>query len=148
MAYDTPQRERYYQPSAAFGATTDSRLIIGPKGKKGFVVDMGATITAAMVGTTSVPEMVVGTGGSDATYARYRLGTTAIAGYGTGARRASQDGGNTLDDGTPSFEDYVGHVLMRRAAIPADTPITISRVQGVGGVPAGTAETWVDIEWV
>jgi hypothetical protein len=147
--YDIPQRETYVQPTSAFGATTESMRIIGPKGKKGKVIDFGIDITTAMVGTTSVPELAVGTAQGDSTYGRFRLGTTIAAGYGVGAQRATVVGGNTVTDDSPSFDDYVGHVKLTPPAIsiPADTQIFISRVAGVGGAPAGAGASYVIIDW-
>ncbi len=55
MSYDKPQTETYVFPSSAFGATTESRAIKGPKGKKGLVKDIRTYISADMVGTTTVP---------------------------------------------------------------------------------------------
>ena len=147
--YDDPNREEYYLPSAAFGATTDSLKIIGPKGKKGLVRDIEVALTADAVGTTTVPEIVVGNALNDASYARFRLGTSATAGYTAagGPYRASQIGGNTLIDGSPSYEDYTGHVMMGTAAMPADTAVFITRKAGVGGTPAGTGAVRVVIDW-
>lgn len=147
--YDEPIREEYYLPSAAFGATTDTLKIIGPKGKKGLVRDIEVALTADCVGTTTVPEIDVGTSSGDTTYARFRLGTSATAGYAAANTpfRASQIGGNTLIDGSPSFEDYAGHVMMSTAMIPADTAAVITRKAGTGGTPAGTGAVRVIIEW-
>ncbi len=146
--YDDPIRETYVQVSSAFGATTESQRFMGPKGKKGRVVDIDVYITASMVGTTTVPEICVGTSSADASYGRFRLGTAAGTGYAaTAARRASVVGGFTLDDNTPVFEDFTGHVKLRTAEIPADTEFFISRVAGTGGSPAGTGSSRVIIEW-
>lgn len=147
MSYDTPQVEAYFIPSAAFGATTDTLLIRGPKGKVGLVLDIEAFITADMVGTTTVPEIDVGTSSGDTTYARYRLGTTAILGYTAAStpRRASQEA--ITGNPPPSLNDYAGHVQLQKARLPADTTVTITRKLGVGGVPAGTASTYVWIAW-
>jgi hypothetical protein len=87
-AYDTPQRERYTFPAFAFGGGTISRTLQGPPGKKGLVREILATVTTAMVGTTTVPELRVGTAASDNSFARWLMGTTATAGYGTGVFRA------------------------------------------------------------
>lgn len=148
--YDNPVIETYIQPSSAFGATTETQTYVGPKGKRGMVLDIDLDITADMVGTTTVPEIDVGTASGDTTYGRFRLGTTAVAGYTVAqgaARRASQVGGNTLMDDTPSYQDYAGHVMMRTAFIPADTPFVITRKAGTGGTPAGTARSRVTIGW-
>ena len=150
--YDDAIREVYDLPSAAFGATTDSASIIGPKGRRGVVRDIEVRITAAMVGTTTVPEVRVGTAASANEYARFRLGTAAGTGYGTGVQRASQVGGNTLIDGTPSFEDFTGHVVLgstqvAASVIPADVAAVITRQAGTGGTPAGTGVVRVTIDW-
>ncbi|HNX05007.1 MAG TPA: hypothetical protein PKI32_05870 [Opitutales bacterium] len=146
--YNDPITEEYFIPSAAFGATTDATRIVGPKGRKGYVSDIMVDVTASMVGTTTVPEIVVGATSGSSEYARFRLGTSATAGYAaTAVFRASQVGGNTLVDGSPVYEDYTGHVKMSTAAIPADTQIFITRVAGTGGSPAGTGTTRVTIDW-
>lgn len=147
--YDDPLREVYFIPSAAFGATTDTLSIIGPKGKKGLVRDIEVHLTADAVGTTTVPEIDVGTSSGDTSYARFRLGSAAGTGYAaaSGPYRASQVGGNTLIDGTPVYEDFTGHVKMGTAFIPADTAAVITRKAGTGGSPAGTGVTRVTIDW-
>lgn len=147
--YDDPIREEYYLPSAAFGATTDTLKIIGPKGKKGLVRDIEVALTADAVGTTTVPEIDVGATSGATEYARFRLGTSATAGYAAANSpfRASQIGGNTLIDGSPSYEDYTGHVMMGTAFIPADTAVFITRKAGTGGTPAGTGAVRVIIDW-
>lgn len=147
MAYDNPQREIYVQPSSAFGATTEIQTLIGPKGKKGKVVDIDIDITADMVGTTTVPEINVGTASGDATYARWRLGSAAGTGYAASAtpKRATQEG--ITGNPPPTKSDFAGHVELEKAFIPADTAFVITRKQGVGGTPAGTARSRVIIEW-
>ena len=157
MSYDNPQKETYVFPSSAFGATTENRKLLGPKGKKGLVRDIRTYITADMVGTTTVPEINVGSAASDsgaivAEYARHRLGTTAILGNtaaGTPYRAralAATAQGNTGGI-PPALSDFTAHVQLETAAIPADTAFFICRVKGVGGTPAGTGITEVDIDW-
>jgi hypothetical protein len=146
--YDEPIREVYVQPSSAFGATTESTQFMGPKGKKGLVRDIDVYLTATCVGTTTVPEICVGTSQGNAAYGRFRLGTTAIAGYAaTAPFRATVVGGNTTQDDSTSYEDYAGHVMLGTAYIPADTAFFISRVAGTGGSPAGTGSSRVIIDW-
>lgn len=149
QSYDRPMVETYIQPSSAFGATTESQRYFGPKGKKGHVIDIDVDITADMVGTTTVPEICVGTASADASYGRFRLGTAVGTGYTSaqGSRRATQVGGNAVTDDTPVYEDFTGHVKLRTAYIPADTEFFISRVAGVGGSPAGTGRSRVMIVW-
>lgn len=149
QSYDGAWIETYIQPSSAFGATTETQTYTGPKGKKGYVVDIDIDITADMVGTTTVPEICVGTASADPSYGRFRLGTAVGTGYTSagGSRRATIVGGNTVTDDTPVYEDFTGHVKLRTAAIPADTEFVISRVAGTGGVPAGTGRSRVFIAW-
>jgi hypothetical protein len=124
----------------------------GPKGLKGQVRDISVTLTVAPVGTTSVPEICVGTAQGLSEYARFRLGTTAILGYTVvpACYRASQIAGDP-NYGLSLLEDYVGHVKMSAmytpaAFIPADATFFISRVAGVGA-PAGTGSSFVVIDW-
>lgn len=152
MSYDTPQREVYYLPSSAYGATTASKTIKGPKGKKGIVRDIVVLASADMVGTTTVPEVTVGSAAGLVEYARLRLGSTAILGYDSDnspfRARALAESGPNWPGGTPvALNDYAGHVALETAQIPADTAVVISGKAGVGGVPAGTFEAYVHIDW-
>lgn len=161
MAYDIPLTEFYNQVSSAFGAATETQSFFGPKGKIGYVRDIDVDITADMVGTTTVPEIMVGSASGLSEYARLRLGTTAIAGYTTagGPRRARQ-----VSNGKAYFDDFSEHVKLGRGTadptrvgdtaasvvltrIPADTAFVITRKLGVGGVPAGTGRSRVIIDW-
>lgn len=165
-SYDRPQTERYALLAAAFGGGTISRTLQGPPGKKGLVRDIVATITTAMVGTTSVPEVRVGSAASDNSYARWLMGTTAILGYGTGVQRARSlciAAQGRLGDRPVQLNDFANHIFLEgnnasgTAAtpgtattftfLPADTAFFITGVAGVGGSPAGTADLYVDIDW-
>lgn len=151
-SYDAPIREEYFFPSSAFGATTETQTIIGPAGKKGLVKDIITDLTADCVGTTTVPEINVGTASGDFTYARHRLGTTAIlgntaAGTPYRARSLCQNAQGRTGSSPPALNDYAGHVALETARIPADTAFVITRKLGVGGTPAGTGRTIVIIEW-
>lgn len=152
--YDDPWREVYTMPSAAFGATTDAMRIVGPKGRWGLVRDIEVDITANMVGTTTVPEIAVGAASGQSQYGRFRLGTAVGTGYAaTAVFRASQVGGNTLTDGSATFDDFPEHVKLgaiqqSATRIPADTQVFITRVAGVGGTPAGTGTVRVTIDWM
>lgn len=166
MSYDTPKKENYLFPSSAFGATTESRKILGPKGLKGLVRDIRTYITADMVGTTTVPEINVGTASGDYSYARHRLGTTAIlgntaAGTPYRARALCATAQGNTGGIPPQLNDFTGHIFLEgnsgggstvgtattQTFIPADTAFFVSRVAGVGGTPAGTGITEVEIDW-
>ena len=169
MGYDSAiRRERIvFVLGNALGATTVSRSYQGPPGAKGLVRDIMATITAAMVGTTSVPEIRVGTAASDNSFARWLLGTTATAGLGTGEFRARSlcQNAQGRTGGIPvQLNDFANHIFLEGnngsgtasiagtattfTFLPADTAFFITGVAGVGGTPAGTADVAVDIDWI
>ena len=164
--YDNPQRERYSIAAFAFGGATANRQFQGPPGKKGLVRDILAAITTAMVGTTTVPEIRVGSAASDSSFARFRLGTTLTAGYAAGEQRARSlcvaAQGNT--GGKPAqLSDFASHVFLEGnnganaeatpgtsltyTFIPADTLFFVTGVAGTVGAPAGTADVAVDVDW-
>lgn len=169
MSYDqagSVQRETWTWTDATFGGTSVVHNVIGPKGCVGFVRDITVDVTTSLVGTTTVPEIQVGISSGDSTYGRFRLGTTAIAGFATGIRRASQQAGVTGNpprnsqtfpdqvklDGYPLTSSGVagGTFLTTTPAgrIPADTAFTIVAAAGTGGVPAGGGHVRVVIDWI
>lgn len=150
--YDNPQREVYYLPSSAYGATTASKTIKGPKGKKGIVRDIVVLPTANLVGTTTVPEVTVGASAGAVEYARFRLGTAAGTGYTSAggpyrARALAESAAGWPGGIPPALNDFPGHVQLETAQIPANTDFVISGKAGVGGTPAGTYEAYVRIDW-
>lgn len=151
-SYDNPIREEYFFPSSAFGATTETQTIQGPPGKVGLVRDIITDLSADCVGTTTVPEINVGTASGDFTYARHRLGTTAIlgntaAGTPYRARTLAQNAQGRTGSSPPALSDFTGHVALETARLPADTAFVVTRKAGVGGSPAGTGRTIVIVEW-
>lgn len=157
MSYDNPsKRETYVLPSAAHGSATDSLAIKGPKGKSGTVKDIRSYVTVTMAGSTTVPEISVGSavsaiGTLKTEYARFRLGTGVTAGYASGSTpfraRALADAAQGAAGGTPpAWNDFPGHIALETAKIPADTTVFITRLLGVG-TPAGTGSTEVDVDW-
>ncbi len=151
MSYDQAERIAYNVASSAFGAANEAIAFRGPPGKVGIVRDMTAEITADMVGTTTVPEIRVGNAAQDFSYARWRLGTTAILGNtaaGTPYRAKSLISGPGNTGGVPPvLNDFASHVALETARLPADTAFFISGTAGVGGVPAGIARREVFIDW-
>lgn len=150
-SYDNPIRQTYKSAVGAFGATTATEQYVGPRGRKGIVRDIEVFLTADAVGTTTVPEIDVGTASGDVSYARYRLGTTATAGI-TAASTPKR--ARTLAEATgwaggaaPTLSDFAGHVALETAQIPADTAFVITNKAGVGGTPAGTGYSVVVIDW-
>lgn len=144
-----------------FGADGEAKSyeFIGPVGKKGLVRDIEVRITEAMVGTTTVPEVGVGDAASDLgsldnEYGRFRLGTTAILGYGTSptVRRASAYVDSIKEVAAATLPgrqstDYSEHVALEKAFIPADTIFFISLVPGSGGTETGAGMIAVEIDW-
>ena len=111
MAYDVPDIEEYsWGSDSTFGSTSVTHFILGPRGKVGFVRDISCDVTTSMAGTTTVPEIDIGISSGDATWGRYRLGTTAILGYPVGFHRASTE----VITGNPprTLADYAGHVIL------------------------------------
>lgn len=111
MAYELADIELWqWGQDATFGATSVVHYIMGPKGKVGFVRDLIADITTSLVGTTTVPEIQVGISSGDYTFGRYRLGTSATAGYPVGVHRASQE----YITGNPPrvATDFASHVVL------------------------------------
>lgn len=167
MAYDIPERQVYTFSDQTLGATSVVHNCIGPKGKVGFVRDFEVDVQTSLVGTTTVPEIDVGISSGDFTYGRYRLGSTAILGYGTGVKRASNEtdvvgnpprvgtafSGHVVLDGGPlgtsgSIVGGSSTTVNPAGRIPANTAFTITCAAGTGGSPAGGGTVRVTIEWI
>lgn len=144
-----------------FGADNEtvSYTLIGPKGKKGIVRDIMIHITEAMVGTTTVPEILVEATASAllavvGTYARFRLGTSATAGYTTSpaVRRASAYVNSYKEVAAATLPGkqstlFSEHVALEKAYIPADTAFIITLLAGSGGSETGAGQVCVEIDW-
>jgi hypothetical protein len=122
-SYDVPIRETYSIIAAAFGAATISKKYQGPPGKVGLVRDIRVGLTAAAVGTTSVPEVDVGSAIADSSYARMLLGTSAIAGYAAGEYRAKylcQSAQGRTGAFPPQLTDFANHICLEgnNASVP------------------------------
>lgn len=150
-SYDNPIRLTYKSAVGGFGAATAIETYIGPRGRKGIVRDIEANLTADAVGTTTVPEVDVGSASGLVEYARFRLGTAAGTGYtaASGPKRARSLAEATNFPGgiPPVLNDFAGHVALETAQIPADTPFVITNKAGTGGAPAGTGYSVVTIDW-
>lgn len=164
--YDVPNRETYSIFALAFGATTTSKQYQGPPGKTGLVRDIRVYLSAAAVGTTSVPEVDVGSAAGDTSYARFLLGTSATAGYAAGeyrARSLCNSAQGRTGSSPPQLNDFTNHIFLEgnngtnspstvgtattQTYIPADTKFYITGTAGVGGTPAGTGDIDVIVEW-
>lgn len=154
-SYAYPHRFCWQSPGIIqFGADNEtvSYTLIGPPGKKGLVRDIMIHITEAMVGTTTVPEILVEASASAlgaiiGTYARFRLGSTAILGYTTSPavqRARSKVVGNGAQQ---TATDFTAHVQLETALIPADTAYLITLLAGSGGTETGAGQVFVEIDW-
>lgn len=164
--YDVPRVEQYGIFALAFGATTTSKSFQGPPGRQGLVRDILVYLSANAVGTTSVPEVDVGSAAGDSSFARFLLGTTATAGYAANEYRArslcAAAAGRT--GGVPvQLNDFAHHIFLEGndasgtasipgttttyTYIPADTKFFVTGTAGVGGSPAGTGDIIVIVDW-
>lgn len=168
--YDNPGAERYAILGGTFSAIFN-RTFQGPPGRKGFVRDIVLCVTTTIVGTTSVPEIRVGSVLSDNSFARFMLGTTAVAGYAAGSVRARslcQNAQGRTGGNAAMLNDFAGHICLEGnnglgsvaipvtatdagvglnfLQIPADTAFFITGVAAVGAA-AGVADIYVDIDW-
>lgn len=153
MSYDTGDFtqgiEQYQTFDATFGATTVTHVVRGPKGKTGWVRDIQCDVLVTLVGTTTVPEVTVGASSGAVEYGRFRLGTSATAGYTAGTvARASQLAVSGTGGIPRVLSDFSGHVALETARIPADTDFHITGKAGVGGTPAGGGVVRVKIQWL
>jgi hypothetical protein len=152
--YDRPQTERYTFSAIGFGGTTTSKEFQGPPGKKGLVRDIMVYLSIAAVGTTTVPEIDVGTAASDSSFARFLLGTTLILGYAIGeyrARTLCQNAQGRLGSYPFQLTDFANHACLEgnNASIPANGPGTCSLATPaaslitVGGLTQTTLFTFI-----
>jgi hypothetical protein len=146
VSFANPETIVYESATGAFGATTASKSYIGPKGRKGLVRDIEVFLTADAVGTTTVPEVTVGSAAGTTEYARYRLGTAPAAGLPAAATPQRARSLVTGNGGAQTQNDFAGHVALETALIPADTAFVITGKAGVG-TPAGTGTHRVEIDW-
>jgi hypothetical protein len=131
MAYENAQNQERTYIDATFGATSVVHYIVGPKGKVGFVRDIFVDVTTSLVGTSTVPEIDVGISSGDATFGRYRLGSTAILGYGVGPHLASTEPdivGNPPRTGTA----YSGHVVLDGGPLDSNNRVPLGRIPQSG----------------
>jgi len=154
-SYANPRQFCWQSPGIVqFGADgeTVSYTLVGPPGKKGLVRDIMIHITEAMVGTTTVPEILVEATASVlgtivGTYARFRLGTAIVTGYGTSPAVRRARSLVTGNGAAQTFSDFAAHVQLETALIPADTAYLITLLAGSGGTETGAGQVFVEIDW-
>ena len=92
MAYDVSERSALAVGSRRHFRSNDRYpLHCGSQGKVGLVRDILADITTSLVGSTTVPEVMIGISSGDFDLWSLPSGTTASGGYAVGRHRASQE---------------------------------------------------------
>jgi hypothetical protein len=127
----------------------------GPPGKKGLVKDILVSVSTTLVGTTTVPEVNVGTARATPVRSLPSMPASVSApprrlGYDTttgAALRARSLATTITSTGKPTLTDYTAHILLETDYIPKDTAFFISLVKGVGSA-AGAGDVYVFIDWI
>lgn len=136
MAYDLPQEISYSFPAQAFGASTITKYIQGPKGKRGLVDYVEATPSVAFVGTTTPAAVQVGVTGTLTQFANVPMGTAAVpAPVSVPVIASDGPGGIVAKNSVP------------RIYCNADTALAVTLLAATGGAPAGTADVTIKINW-
>lgn len=139
MSY-TKEPTMYLFATFDYGGGSDGTFrILGPKGKKGVIVDAGViNVTEAFAAGTALPQMSVGTAADrDAYVEEFSFGALALGG-GKSLR-------STYDPGPDktSWETYV----LADGVIPADVEVVLHAIAGTGSGLTGQAQPFVAIRW-
>ncbi len=128
---------RYQFDTLDFGTAGEVFTIMGPKGKKGLLVDYGVCHPTETFTNTTLPAYVsVGTvADADAYGDELGLGTLAADGGGK----------SLLSTYTPGESGY--NTAMIQRSLPADTIVALHCTAPTGGTPAGMACPFVEIIW-
>jgi hypothetical protein len=121
-----------------FGAGTTTHEFVGPKGKRGLLVNYGVEdVTETFTNTTTAANVAVGTtSDADAYGEEFSLGTVSDAAGGVSVL-------STYRRGSDEYEDYV----LPGVPIPADTVVRLTCTAPTGGTPAGIAAAFAEIIW-
>lgn len=135
MAYDN-KPTRYAFGVFDFGGAADEEFsVVGPKGKKGLLVDYGVFgVTEAMSGSTVTPKIAVGTASDPDAYGD-ELSLQGVA-LNTGKSVLS-----TYDPASAGYDTY-----MLNRSLPADTVVIVT-CTGATNSPTGMGVPFVDIIW-
>jgi hypothetical protein len=141
MSYENPDRRVYTFPQFDYGGAAGARAdkIIGPKGKKGRLIDYGVqSVQEAFAGTTPATIAVGNASDADAYGEEFSLGGLAVASGGKTVR--------STYDPTKQADTAAFAALMVEPDLPADTAIYITSTEAVTG-PTGMACPYVVIDW-
>lgn len=130
-------RMHYNFPLLDFGTAGEDYYVIGPKGKKGKLVDYGVHhVTETFTATTLPAYVSVGTAAdADAYGDEISMGTTAA------------DAGSVSVRSLYSGEDIYTYILDAGLSLPADTKLRLVCTAPTGGTPAGMAHPFMIIDW-
>lgn len=130
----------YMLPLFDYGAgATRVDVIVGPKGKKGKLVDYGVqSVQETFAATTPATISVGKSGDADAYGEEMNISTDVTTAVGGKTVRSTYD---RAADAT-AFEA----LILANGALPADTSIYVTSVGGTTG-PAGQACPFVEILW-
>lgn len=140
--YDAASRDRrtYVLPLFDFGATaTEVKPILGPKGRKGRLIDYGVIgCVEAFAGTTPATIAIGKAADADAYGEEFSLGTEVTVAL----------GGKTVRNSYDPVADAAAFdaLILADGALPANTSIYVTSVGGATG-PTGQASPYVVIDW-
>lgn len=138
MQYDNPIIT-YIKPAQDMSGANKTLSIIGPKGKRGLLIDYGfVDVTVAFAGATNPPEAEVGDGTTANKYgAAFNPGNLATA-----------SGGATVNSAFVAAPDNASWTaLMVNRNLPADTPVVLTGIAAAGAGAAGTAALFLQVAW-
>jgi hypothetical protein len=131
------QPTRYMLPSTNF-ATGSALEIMGPKGKRGILVDYGVlNPTTTFTTTTTGAFIAVGSGSDPDAYGdEFALGALA-----------ADSGGKSVMSTYRRGSDEYNALVLPTQKIAADEKVVVTLTAPTGGTPAGVASPFVDIIW-
>lgn len=136
--YDNPKEITYAWNAASFGASTLTKYLQGPKGKRGRVTYINATATTSFVGTSTAAAVQVGVSGTLTQQANMPMGTAASPTQ-AGSSVVASDKASGLNGFDPTNLPYT--------YLAADTQVVVTLLAATGGSPAGAADVEIKIEW-
>ena len=131
-------RMHYTFPTLDFGTAGEIYYVMGPKGRKGKLVDYGVHHPTETFTATTLPAYVsVGTAAdADAYGEELSMGTLAADAGSLSVRTSTRD---------PAVIDT--YILDAGLKMPADTKVGLHCTAPTGGTPAGFANPFMIIDW-
>lgn len=131
-------RMHYFFGTHDFGAGGEIFYVLGPKGRKGKLVDYGVHhVTETFTNTTLPAYVSVGTAAdADAYGEELDMGTLA-----------ADAGSKSVRTTYRAAEDIEDFILDAGLSLPADTKVGLHCTAPTGGTPAGIAQPFMIIDW-